>query len=84
MKDLVPILRWAENPRDRLAGFRTLQLLPGIGPAHAGRALDRMAEAEVAFDALADAKPPAAAAAALAGSPGADERSARAWPSLAG
>lgn len=63
VKDLVSVLRWAENPRDRLAGFRVLQLLPGIGPAHAGRVLDRMSEAEVAFDALADAKPPAAAAA---------------------
>ena len=27
-----------ENPRDRVAGFRVLQLLPGIGPATAGSA----------------------------------------------
>ena len=30
------MLRLAENPRDRVAGFRVLQLLPGIGPATAG------------------------------------------------
>ena len=35
VKDLLAILRWAENPRDRVAGFRVLQLLPGIGPATA-------------------------------------------------
>jgi DNA helicase-2/ATP-dependent DNA helicase PcrA len=35
VKDLVAILRFAENPRDRLAGFRTLMLLPGVGPATA-------------------------------------------------
>jgi len=32
VKDLLAILRWAENPRDTVAGFRALQLLPGIGP----------------------------------------------------
>jgi DNA helicase-2/ATP-dependent DNA helicase PcrA len=40
VKDLICILRWAENPRDDIAGFRVLQLLPGIGPAHARRILD--------------------------------------------
>src|SRR3989449_5892731 len=39
VKDLICILRWAENPRDDIAGFRVLQLLPGIGPAHARRIL---------------------------------------------
>ncbi|HEY0034012.1 MAG TPA: ATP-dependent helicase [Devosia sp.] len=43
VKDLLAILRWAENPRDRVAGFRVLQMLPGIGPASAGRVLDAMA-----------------------------------------
>jgi DNA helicase-2/ATP-dependent DNA helicase PcrA len=27
------LLRFAQNPNDRVAGFRVLQLLPGIGPA---------------------------------------------------
>ena len=39
VKDVLAILRWAENPRDRVAGFRVLQLVPGIGPAIARRAL---------------------------------------------
>ena len=42
VKDVLAVLRWAENPRDRLAGFRVAQLLPGIGPATARRVLDAM------------------------------------------
>src|SRR2546425_4506681 len=41
VKDVLCILRWAENPRDDIAGFRVLQLLPGIGPAQACHLLDR-------------------------------------------
>ena len=40
VKDVLCVLRWAENPRDDIAGFRVLQLLPGIGPAHARRILN--------------------------------------------
>ena len=43
VKDLLSILRWAENPKDAVAGFRVLQLLPGIGPGHAGRLIDQLA-----------------------------------------
>src|SRR5579863_1930209 len=32
VKDAVALLRFAENPRDRIAGFRVAQLLPGVGP----------------------------------------------------
>ena len=35
VKDALALLRFAENPRDRVAGFRVAQLLPGIGPANA-------------------------------------------------
>jgi DNA helicase-2/ATP-dependent DNA helicase PcrA len=38
VKDLMGILRWAENPRDSIAAFRTLQLLGGVGPVGAGHA----------------------------------------------
>ena len=41
VKDVLCILRWAENPRDDVAGFRVLQLLPGVGPGNARRILDR-------------------------------------------
>src|ERR1700731_3948733 len=40
IKDMLSILRWADNPRNSVAGFRVLKLLPGIGPAHAKQALD--------------------------------------------
>ena len=43
VKDMLALLRFAENPRDRVAGFRILQLLPGVGPASAQRVLDAMA-----------------------------------------
>ena len=45
VKDLVSVLRWCENPRDRVAGFRILQLLPGIGPSTAAKILNKI-EAE--------------------------------------
>ena len=45
VKDVLAVLRWAENPRDRVAGFRVVQLLPGIGPAIAGRVLDQVSSA---------------------------------------
>jgi DNA helicase-2/ATP-dependent DNA helicase PcrA len=44
VKDLLALLRFVENPRDRVAGFRVMHLLPGIGPASAQRILDQMAE----------------------------------------
>ncbi len=42
IKDMLSVLRWVENPRDRVAGFRILQLMPGIGPGTAGRVLDTL------------------------------------------
>ena len=40
VRDVLGILRWVENPRGRMAGFRTLRLLPGVGPVTATRLLD--------------------------------------------
>lgn len=42
VKDMLAVLRWAGNPRLRLAGFRVAQLVPGIGPASARRLQDAM------------------------------------------
>src|SRR5205814_6723691 len=42
VKDMLSVLRWAENPADRVTGFRVVQLLDGIGPATAGKVLDRI------------------------------------------
>jgi DNA helicase-2/ATP-dependent DNA helicase PcrA len=62
VKDVLALLRWIDNPKNRLAGFRTLQLLPGLGPVSAGRVLDTLADADYSFAALAACKVPAAAA----------------------
>ncbi len=42
IKDILAILRWTQNLRDRVSGFRAIQLLPGIGPKTAGRILDNL------------------------------------------
>jgi DNA helicase-2/ATP-dependent DNA helicase PcrA len=40
VKDVLCVLRWADNPRNRMAGFRAVRLIPGVGPATATRLLD--------------------------------------------
>ncbi|MGI9431827.1 MAG: ATP-dependent helicase [Myxococcota bacterium] len=62
VKDVLCVLRWAENPRDEVAAHRVLQLLPGVGPATARRAFDTHAQAGFDFDALCGFAAPAAAA----------------------
>src|SRR5260370_42533713 len=37
---MMSVLRWVDNPRNSVAGFRVLKLLPGIGPGIAKQALD--------------------------------------------
>jgi DNA helicase-2/ATP-dependent DNA helicase PcrA len=62
VKDLLSILRWAENPSDPIAAFRVAQLVPGVGPAFARRAVDAIRSGPVpSFAPLATLKPPAAA-----------------------
>ena len=58
VKDMLALLRFVENPRDRVAGFRLMHLIPGVGPASAQRALDAMAGAADPVAALADAPVP--------------------------
>jgi DNA helicase-2/ATP-dependent DNA helicase PcrA len=41
VKDMLAVLRWADNPKNRLAAFRALQLLPGMGPATAEQLFSR-------------------------------------------
>jgi DNA helicase-2/ATP-dependent DNA helicase PcrA len=62
VKDVLALLRWIENPRDRVAGFRVLQLMPGIGPRTAASVLDLIAGVEDVPMALAEVRVPAAAA----------------------
>ncbi|MBS0380305.1 MAG: ATP-dependent helicase [Proteobacteria bacterium] len=58
IKDLLAVLRWADNPANALAAFRTLQLLPGMGPVNARAALDHFEAGGHAFASLATFKPP--------------------------
>ncbi|HEY2257208.1 MAG TPA: ATP-dependent helicase [Variovorax sp.] len=61
VKDLLALLRFAQNPRGRMAGFRVTQMIPGIGPVTAGRLLDAMAEAAQPGAVVQAFVPPAAA-----------------------
>ncbi len=61
VKDLLAVLRFAQNPRDRVAGFRVLQLVPGVGPTAAGKVLDALAPHIHPLEALATLNPPARA-----------------------
>ncbi len=63
VKDLLAILRFVENPRDRVSGFRVMLLIPGVGPTSARRVLDAMADAADPLQALLDAPVPMRAAA---------------------
>lgn len=63
IKDVLAVLRWAHNLRDRVAGFRVAQLLPGIGPGTAAKLLDGIAESGSAPTGLHGFRPPVAAAA---------------------
>jgi DNA helicase-2/ATP-dependent DNA helicase PcrA len=62
VKDVLCALRWAENPRDSMAGFRVLQLLPGMGPSTARRALAHLADHTFSLAALSAFRAPPSAA----------------------
>ena len=59
VKDLLSLLRLAENPRDPIAGLRALCLLPGVGPKKAEELLRGLCAADGRFDVWRDAKIPA-------------------------
>jgi DNA helicase II / ATP-dependent DNA helicase PcrA len=59
VKDILAILRFVENPRDRVASFRVLNLLPGVGPASAQRLLDEIAKSSDPIAALRELQAPA-------------------------
>ena len=56
IKDLLSVLRWADNAKNRIAAFRTLQLLPGIGPSTAEATIERFQGAGYAWTSLADVR----------------------------
>src|SRR5438874_3676284 len=58
IRDILALLRFVENPRDGIAGFRLMQLIPEIGPAAARGVLDLMMGAADPIGALFDAPSP--------------------------
>jgi len=62
VKDVLSILRLVENPRDTTSAFRVLQLLDGVGPAHAKRAIAHLSASGHALESWTHFQPPAAAA----------------------
>jgi DNA helicase-2/ATP-dependent DNA helicase PcrA len=61
VKDLLAVLRWADNPKNRVAAWRALQLVDGVGPATAERVFTRFEAQGFSWKAL------------KSGSPGLDE-----------
>ena len=59
VKDLLAVLRWADNPRNRIAAFRVLQLLPGMGPANSERVCEAFEAAGFRWPVLAGHAVPA-------------------------
>lgn len=49
IKDLMAILRLAENPRDLISGMRVLQLLPGVGPRTARKLAEKVTVSDAPF-----------------------------------
>ena len=62
VKDMLSVLKWAENPKNEVAAFRVLKLMPGMGPSNAARCLEHLAVADFNFSALQHFRPPSAAA----------------------
>ena len=60
VKDVLAILKWAENPKNEVAAFRVLKLLPGMGPGHSRRCLDHVQAAGYRMSALRAFRPPSA------------------------
>jgi DNA helicase II / ATP-dependent DNA helicase PcrA len=64
VKDVLSVLRWADNPRNRMAGFRAARLLPGVGPVTATKLLDALDEISDSVSAMEAFKIPPSAVAA--------------------
>ena len=52
IKDLMSVLRWADNPRNTVAASRMLQLLQGFGPANAQKCIEHVQAQGNSFEAL--------------------------------
>ena len=61
VKDVLAVLKWAENPKNEVAAFRVLKLMPGMGPATAKRCYEHLAGAGFKLGSLREFRPPTAA-----------------------
>ena len=61
VKDVLCVLRLADNPRDTVSASRVLQLLDGVGPTHARRAVQHLQAGRYELKSWVDLVPPAAA-----------------------
>jgi DNA helicase-2/ATP-dependent DNA helicase PcrA len=46
------VLRWADNPRNTVAAFRVLQMLPGMGPVNARKCIEHVEAQNHSFESL--------------------------------
>lgn len=60
VKDMLSVLRWADNPKNQVAAFRVLKFLPGMGPAYAAKCFDFLELADYQFGRLDEFQPPSA------------------------
>jgi DNA helicase-2/ATP-dependent DNA helicase PcrA len=63
VKDLLSVLKWTENPKNEIAAFRVLKLLPGMGPANAARCFEQLAVGDYLFSSLREFRAPTASSA---------------------
>lgn len=60
VKDTLSVLKWADNPRNQVAAFRVLKLMPGVGPSAAAKCFSALATSGFSFSALRTCVVPAA------------------------
>ena len=70
IKDVLAVLRWADNPKNGIAAFRVLQMMDGVGPATAQKCLAHVAAHAWQLASLGGFEAPAATA--------------EAWPAFVG
>jgi DNA helicase II / ATP-dependent DNA helicase PcrA len=56
VKDMLAVLRWADNPKNQIAAFRALQLLPGMGPSTAEQFVARFERSGYSWMSLKDVR----------------------------
>ena len=59
VKDMLAVLKWAENPKNEIAAFRVLKLLSGMGPVSAAKCFQHLAQHDFAMGTLPEFRPPA-------------------------